>query len=66
MRVEDQVLGDIRTTADADAVWQTMHSLVRMVKATGARIHLLPTGGRRAPLRQARVGSRPRRRFMSQ
>lgn len=47
VRAEDRVLGDVRTTVDADAVWQTMHSLVRTVKATGAHIHLLPTGGRR-------------------
>ena len=47
VRTKNRVLDDIRNDADAAIVWQTMHELVRTVKVSGARIHLLLTGGRR-------------------
>jgi CRISPR-associated protein Csx14 len=47
VRTKNRVLDDIRNDGDAAVVWRTMHELVRTVKASGARIHLLLTGGRR-------------------
>ena len=47
IRTRNRVLDDIRNDADAAIVWETMHELVRTVKAGEARIHLLLTGGRR-------------------
>ena len=47
VRSQKRVLDDIRDDDDAAVVWRTMHDLVRTVKASGARIHLLLTGGRR-------------------
>lgn len=40
-------LTDVTSTADADAVWRTVHDLVGTLKADGVRLHLLLTGGRR-------------------
>lgn len=44
---QQTVLADIRTTADADAVWRTLHELIGRLKETGARLHLVLAGGRR-------------------
>lgn len=41
------LLEDIRTNADASAVWHTIHALIRQVKQERAHIHLLLSGGRR-------------------
>ncbi len=40
-------LEEIRATADADAVWRTVHELIAGLKGRGLRLHLLLTGGRR-------------------
>ncbi len=40
-------LDEIRDTADADAVWRTVHELIATLKGRGLRLHLLLTGGRR-------------------
>lgn len=44
---QEHVLDDIRNTADADAVWHTVHELIAALKGRGLRLHLLLTGGRR-------------------
>ncbi len=44
---QEHVLDDIRDTADADAVWHTVHELIAALKGRGLRLHLLLTGGRR-------------------
>ena len=40
-------LDEIRDTADADAIWRTVHELIAALKGRGLRLHLLLTGGRR-------------------
>ncbi len=47
IRTPEEVLEDIRSTADADAVWKTMHEVVTHLKRAGARLHLVLAGGRR-------------------
>jgi CRISPR-associated protein Csx14 len=44
---EGRALDEIRDTADADAVWRTVHELIATLKARGLRLHLLLIGGRR-------------------
>ncbi len=44
---QEHALDDIRNTADADAVWHTVHELIAALKGRGLRLHLLLTGGRR-------------------
>ena len=45
--VNQRVLDDVRTTADADAAWRTIHQLIGTLKASNVRLHLLLAGGRR-------------------
>ncbi len=44
---QDRALADVCDTADADAVWHTVHELIAALKSRGLRLHLLLTGGRR-------------------
>jgi CRISPR-associated protein Csx14 len=44
---QDRALADVCDTADADAVWRTVHELIAALKSRGLRLHLLLTGGRR-------------------
>lgn len=43
----EHALEDVCDTADADAVWHTMHELIASLKRQGLRLHLLLAGGRR-------------------
>ena len=44
---QERALNDVCDTADADAVWRTVHELIATLKGRGLRLHLLLTGGRR-------------------
>ncbi len=44
---QERALDDVQDTADADAVWRTVHELIAGLKARGLRLHLLLSGGRR-------------------